>query len=101
MKSIFSLGSHQQHTQHFTDACESAGINLTNIDRVRLEQLLEHHTVMCMFPSCNTDSVRLECTPDRSMAKSIIWCRRLLDEPESVNIEFCGMEANKNVQTKA
>jgi hypothetical protein len=35
------------------------------------------------------------------MAKSIIWRRRLLDEPENVNIEFCGMEANKKVQTKA
>ena len=101
MKSMFSLGSHQQHTQHLTDSCESACINLTNIDRVRLEQLLEHHTVMRMFPSRNTNSVRLECTPDRGMAKSIIWCRRLLNEPENVNIEFCGMKANKKVQTKA
>ncbi len=54
---------------------------MTYVDSLRLEQLLEHHTVVRMLASRYADTVRLEGFAYSSVSEDIIWGSRLLDEP--------------------
>jgi hypothetical protein len=57
---ICLLGSHEQHAQNLTYPCQSAGIDLTYIDRFSLKQLLENHSIMRMFASGYSDTMGFE-----------------------------------------
>ena len=54
------LGSHEKHTEHFTNTAKSARVDLAYIDRLSLQQLLEYHAIVRVFPSGDADPVRLE-----------------------------------------
>jgi hypothetical protein len=61
------LCRHEEHAENLADARETTRVDLTDIYRLRLEQLLEHHPIMRMLARRNADSMFLERTPDRSM----------------------------------
>lgn len=72
---------HQKYAQNLADSSKSARVNLAHIDRLRLEKLLEYHSIVSMLACCNTDTMGRESFTDGCMSENIIRCRRLLDEP--------------------
>ena len=75
------LCCHEEHAEHLADARETTRVDLTDIYRLRLEQLLEHHPVMRVLAGRDANPMCLERTPDRGVPQYIIGCRRLLNEP--------------------
>ena len=50
------LGSHEHDCKHLVDATKAAGINLTKVNCLGLEKLLEHDTVLAHFASGDANS---------------------------------------------
>jgi len=69
---LAELGSHQQHRENLTNTGETTGINLNDINCVRLEELLEHHAIMCVFASRNADAIGFEFAADTSMTENAV-----------------------------
>jgi hypothetical protein len=69
---LAKLGSHKEHSENLADTGETTGINLNDINCVRLEELLEHHAIMCMFASGNADAIGFEFAPDASMTENAV-----------------------------
>ena len=76
---LAELGRHKEHCEYLADTGESTGINLDNIDCVRLEKLLEHHPIMRVFPGGDANTVGRQFPSDASMAKDTIDTRQLRD----------------------
>jgi hypothetical protein len=69
---LAELGGHQEHSEYLADTGKTTRINLNYIDCVRLEELLEHHAIMCVFASGNADAVGFEFAPDAGMTEDAI-----------------------------
>ena len=82
------LCCHEEYAEHLADARETTRVYLTDVYRLRLEQLLEHHPVMRVLARRDADSVRLERATDRSVPEDVIRSRRLLNEPEKKKKRF-------------
>ena len=52
------LGSHEQYTQYLTNPRQPTRVDLHNIDRLCLQQLLEQHPIMRVFPRRHADAIR-------------------------------------------
>ena len=76
------LCSHEEHTEHLAHARKTTRIDLTDVYRLRLEQLLEQYPVVCVLARRDADSVSPERAPDRGMPKDVIRRRGLLNEPK-------------------
>lgn len=76
-----SLRSHQENAENLTDATKTTGVNLTNVDGLGLEQLLEDHAIVGMLPRRDTDAVGLQSLADCGVSKDIVRSRGLFDEP--------------------
>ena len=72
---LSELGSHKEHREDLADTGETTGINLNDINCVRLEELLEHHAIVCVFAGGNTDAVGFEFAPDASMSEDAVDLR--------------------------
>ena len=72
---LAKLGSHKEHREYLADTGETTGINLNDINCVRLEELLEHHAIMCVFASGNTDAVGFESASNASMSEDTVDLR--------------------------
>ena len=75
------LGRHEQDAQDLAHARKSARIDLAHVDRLRLQELLEHHPVMRVLARRDADPVWLQCFADGRMPEDVVRCRRLFDEP--------------------
>lgn len=75
------FSGHEQDAEDFRYASQSARVDLRYVDGICLEQLLEHHPIVCMLPRGNTDVEGFESLSDRGMPQDIIWCSWLFDEP--------------------
>jgi len=53
------LGGHEQDGEDFGYAGKTARVDLDDVDRLGLQQLLEHDAVVRVLAGCNTDPVRL------------------------------------------
>jgi len=69
---LAELGSHKEHCENLTNACETTGINLNDINCVRLEELLEHHAIMCVFASSNANAIGFEFAADAGMTENAV-----------------------------
>src|SRR5262249_57919741 len=58
-----------------------AAVDLAEVDRMRLEQLLEHDSVGAVFTGRNADAEWTHRRRDRGVAEHIVRTRRLLDPP--------------------
>jgi hypothetical protein len=76
------LRSEKKDRDRLVHASDSAGIELADIDRLRLKQLLEDDAVLNVLACCNTN--RLYLTPDSRMTENIVRARRLLYPPRVV-----------------
>ena len=74
------LRGHQQHDEHFVQTAETATVDLTEIDRLRLQQLLEDHAILAMLAGRDADH-RREAPADRGVAEDVVGARRLFDPP--------------------
>ena len=77
------LCSHQKNADHFTYTCQSAGIDLNDINRVGLQKLLEDHAIMRMLASGHTNPMGLQGLSDSCMPKDIIRSSGFLNKPTS------------------
>src|ERR1700677_2531728 len=75
------LCRHEEHAEHLADARQTTRVDLADIYRLRLEQLLKHHPVMRMLARRDADPMFLQRAPDRGVSQYIIRSRRLLDKP--------------------
>ena len=69
---LAKLGSHKEHGEHLADASETTRVNLDDIDRVRLEELLEHHAIVRVFACSDADAIRFEFAPDAGMTEDTV-----------------------------
>lgn len=69
---LAKLGCHKEHSEYLADTSETTRINLNDIDCVRLEELLEHHAIMCVFASGNANAVRFEFASDAGMTEDTV-----------------------------
>ena len=76
------LGGEQQHGEHLVQPAESAGIHLQEVDRLRLQQLLEHHAVRAVLTRRDAD--RLHGAADRGVAQDVVGAGRLFDPEQLV-----------------
>ena len=68
------LCGHQQHREHLVHASKPATIDLTNSQRVRLQKLFEHDSVVTVFPGSNRDGG--DRSGDCCMPKNVVGiCR--------------------------
>ena len=75
------LGGHQQNGEDLAHTSEANGVDLTDVDGLGLEKLLEDHPVVCVLASRDTNTVWLESLSDGSMTENVIWGGRFLYEP--------------------
>src|ERR1700729_3236545 len=73
----------QQHREHLVETAETTGVDLAKIDRARLHQLLEDHTILTMLAGSDAD--RLDPAPNRRVTEDVIGTRWLLD-PQRVEL---------------
>jgi len=78
---IDPLCRHEEHAEHLADARETTRVDLADIYRLRLEQLLKHHPVVRVLARRDADSVCPERAPDRGVPEDIIRRRGLLNKP--------------------
>lgn len=76
-----SLCSHEEHAKHLTDSCEATRVDLANVYRIRLEELLEYYPVMRVLSGRNADPLRFQRVTDGCVSKDVIRRRGLLNEP--------------------
>ena len=75
------LCSHQENTENLAHAGKSAGVNLADVDGLRLQKLFEHHAIVRVLAGSDSNAIGLECLTDSSMPQDIIGRRGLLNEP--------------------
>ena len=75
------LGRHQKDGEDLAHSTETTRVDLTYVDSLGLQELLEGHPVVGVLSGSNTDSVGLQLFPDGSVTESIIRGSRLLNEP--------------------
>src|ERR687893_3028002 len=73
------LRSHQEHGDDLVDAAETAGIYLAERDGIGLQELLENDAVLAVLARGDAD--RCNRLGYASVAKDVVWARRLLDPP--------------------
>ncbi|MNO65055.1 hypothetical protein D3C76_557950 [compost metagenome] len=71
------LGGHQQHNQHFVEATQAGGVQLTEVQRASLEHLLEHHPVVAVFARGHAD--RRNALADAGVPEDVVGAGRLFD----------------------
>lgn len=64
------VSGEQQDRDVLGDSAHPAGVELKHIDRLRPQQLLEHHSVVDVLASGDPD--RSHRLPDRRMAKDVV-----------------------------
>ena len=69
---LAKFGGHKEHREDLANTGETTGINLNDINCVRLEELLEHHAIMRVFASGNADAIGFEFAPDASMTENAV-----------------------------
>ena len=79
------LRREQQHREHLVDAAEPARVDLAVVDRLGLQQLLEHDAVRRVLTGRDAD--RRDRAPDRGVAEHVVGARRLLDPPQAERLE--------------
>src|ERR1700760_2839541 len=75
--------SHEQNRQILVDAATTSRINLNEVYRSRLEQLLEYHPVLSVLT--RGDGHRRNSPPNSCVSQPVIRARGLLDPG---NVEF-------------
>lgn len=75
------LGCHEQDAQHLRDTRQPTRVDLAHIDRLRLQELLEDHAVVCVLARGDADVERLERLAHRGVPEDVVGRRGLLDEP--------------------
>ena len=75
------LGGHEKYAQNFADTCQTAGIDLTYINGIGLQELLENHAIVGMLAGRNANPMRLQCLANCSVAKDVVRRSGLFDEP--------------------
>ena len=73
------LGRHQHDREHLVHAADAAGVDLADVDRLRLEELLEDDAVLDDLPGRDPD--RRDRLPDPRVTEDVVGARRLLDPP--------------------
>src|SRR5437588_9774046 len=73
------LGREQQHRQHLVHAAQPAAIDLTELDRLGLHQLLEDDAVLALLAGRDAD--RGHRLGDRRVAQHVVRAGRLFDPP--------------------
>ena len=73
------LGGHQQHGDHLVDAAQAAAVDLAEVDRTRLEQLLEHDAVLHVLAGRNAN--RRDCLAYALVSEHVVGAGRLFDPP--------------------
>ena len=68
---------------HFVDPAETAAVDLAEVDRFRLEELLEHDPIVAVL--ARRDADRCDRSSDRGVAKDVVGARGLLD-PERLEL---------------
>lgn len=96
------LGSHEKYAQDFADTCQTAGIDLAYINGFGLQELLEDHAIVGMLAGGNTNPMRLQCLANCSVAKDVVRCGWLFDEP-AMDVEYIviSQKNGKPIFTKA
>src|SRR4051794_33164813 len=77
------LCRHEDDRKALVHAAEPAAVNLTEVNRLGLEQLLEDDPVLRVFDGRDADGA--DASRNRGMPQHIVWTARLLD-PEQVEI---------------
>lgn len=80
------LRRHQKHGQNLIDTAQPAGINLAVVDRLILQQLFEHYTVLANFTGSDPDAIGLKSVSDLSVPEDVVWRRRFFDETDRNSI---------------
>ena len=78
-KTLCSLFCHEKHAEHLADASKTTRVDLADVYRVRLEELLEHHPIMRVLARRDADPMRFQPATDGRMSKDIVRRRWLLD----------------------
>src|ERR1700687_4217631 len=73
------LRRQQKYGQDLVDATEPAAVDLAEVDRLGLHELLEHHAVLHVLARCDADW--LDRFADAAVAKHVIRAGGLLDPP--------------------
>src|SRR5713101_4377271 len=73
------LGREQQHRQHLVDAAQPAAVDLAEIDRAGLQQLLEDHAVLHVLTG--GDASGLDGRANALVTKDVVRTGRLLYPP--------------------
>ena len=75
------LGGQQDDSQIFVHAAEAAAVNLAEIDRARLQQLLEDDAIRAVLAGGDADAQLAHRLRNPRMPQHIVRARRLLDPP--------------------
>ncbi len=75
------LGGHQEHTNNFADTSKATRVDLADVDGLGLEELFEHHSVVCVFSSRNADTIGLQRLADSGVSEDVIRRSGLFNEP--------------------
>jgi hypothetical protein len=65
------LGRHEEDGEDLVHPAKPAGVDLTDADRIGLEQLLEHDAVVDVFARRDPD--RRHGPGDRGMPEDVVW----------------------------
>ena len=77
------FGGQQEHGQHFVQPAQTGRIKLTEVHRLSLEKLLEHHTVMRMFAGGHAN--RVNPLADCGVSENVVGAGGFFDPPR---VEF-------------
>ena len=75
------LRRHQDHREVLVHAAEAAAVDLAEVDRARLQQLLEDDAVRAVLAGRDADAERPHRLRDRRVPEHVVRARRLLDPP--------------------
>ena len=78
----------KQYGENLVEAAETGSVNLTVVQRTRLEKLLEHDSVLAVFACGNFDTMFANFLPDPGVTQDVIRRSWLLDEE---GLEFSQM----------
>ena len=78
---MYVLGGHEKYAQDFADTCQTAGIDLTDVNGFGLQELLEDHAIVGVFAGGNANAMRLQCLANGSVTKDVVRRSGLFDEP--------------------
>src|SRR5262245_29204912 len=76
------LRRHEDDREVLVDAAETAAVDLTEVDGLRLKQLFEDDAVRAVLAGRDADADLTHRFCDRRVAQDVVWTRRLLDPPE-------------------